>query len=151
MRIEPNQTTVLQVLTTADIAAYTRQRRRECKATNGQYSLKLIHKLFCANNNGIMDHTFGERYVTRLPSPTTYHDSLPLTRSPLLTMLLMVDRLDDLRTWLVEERFPQGWQPRVLAKNGLTSLALNTRSLELFLMQEPLPFLDLLHHREHHD
>ena len=66
-------------------------------------------------------------------------------------LLRWSDRVDDLRTWLIEERFPQGWQPRVLAKNGLTIFALNKRSLELFLMQDPLPLLELLHHREHHD
>jgi len=60
-------------------------------------------------------------------------------------------RLDDLRTWLIEERFPQGWQPRVLGKNGLTLLALNSRSLEMYLKQDPLPLLELLHHREHRD
>ena len=63
----------------------------------------------------------------------------------------MTDRLDDLRTWLIEERFPQGWQPRVLGKNGLTLSALNSRSLKMFLMQDPLPLLDPLYHREHHD
>jgi hypothetical protein len=59
--------------------------------------------------------------------------------------------VDDLRTWLLEERFPQGWQPRVLAKNGLTLLTLNKRSLEMFLMQDPLPFMDLLHYHARRD
>jgi len=59
--------------------------------------------------------------------------------------------VDDLRTWLIEERFPQGWQPRVLAKNGLALLALNSWSTKLYLMQDPLPLLDLLPHREHRD
>lgn len=40
-------------------------------------------------------------------------------------------RVDDLKTWLIEERFPQGWQPRVTKRYGYSMLALNLRSLQV--------------------
>jgi len=42
-------------------------------------------------------------------------------------------RVDDLKTWLIEERFPQGWQPRVTKRYGYTMLSLNLRSLQVCL------------------
>jgi Peroxidase, family 2 len=92
--------TLLQILTPADIAAFSRQRRVDCKAHNPQYTLKLLHKFFSANNNAILYDTFA-------------------------------GRVDDLRTFLIEERFPQGWQPRVTKRYGYTLMALNYRTLQV--------------------
>lgn len=46
-------------------------------------------------------------------------------------------RVEDLRTFLVEERFPDGWQPRVTKRYGYTMLALNFRSLQVSLVSLP--------------
>jgi hypothetical protein len=94
------QTNAAQILTPADIAAFSRQRRADCKAHNPQFTLKLLHKLFSANNNSILYDVFG-------------------------------GRVDDLRTFLIEERFPQGWQPRYTKRYGYTMMALNFRSLQV--------------------
>jgi len=40
-------------------------------------------------------------------------------------------RVDDLKTWLIEERFPQGWQPRVTKRYGYSLLSMNLRSLQV--------------------
>jgi len=100
----------VRILTPADIAAFSRQRRIDCKAHNPQYTLKLLHKFFSANNNAILYDTFA-------------------------------GRVDDLRTFLIEERFPQGWQPRVTKRYGYTLLALNYRTLQIALWSEPPPFV----------
>lgn len=90
----------MQILTPADIAAFSRKRRADCKAHNPQYSLKFIHKFFSANNNAIMYDIFA-------------------------------GRVDDLKTWLIEERFPQGWQPRITKRYGYTMMALNLRTIQV--------------------
>jgi len=100
----------VRILTPADIAAFSRQRRVDCKAHNPQYTLKFIHKFFSANNSGIMYDVFG-------------------------------GRVDDLRTFLVEERIPQGWQPRYTKRYGYTMMALNYRTLQIALWSEPPPFV----------
>ncbi|KAG8809974.1 hypothetical protein FRC17_003149 [Serendipita sp. 399] len=100
----------VRILTPADIAAFTRQRRIECKANNPQYTQKFMHKFFSANNSSIMYDTFG-------------------------------GRVEDLKTWLLEERFPAGWQPRVTKRYGYTMLALNMRTLQIGLWTQPPPFV----------
>lgn len=50
-------------------------------------------------------------------------------------------RVDDLRTWLTEERFPQGWQPRYTKRYGYTMMALNLRSIQIALWAQPPPFV----------
>ncbi|PVG03977.1 Cloroperoxidase [Serendipita vermifera] len=100
----------VRILTPADIAAFTRQRRADCKAHNPQYTLKFLHKFFSANNSAIMYDTFA-------------------------------GRVDDLKVWLTEERFPQGWQPRYNKRYGYTLLALNWRTLQIALWAEPPPFV----------
>jgi len=50
-------------------------------------------------------------------------------------------RVEDLRPWLLEERFPANWQPRVRKRYGYTMLALNFRTLQIALWAEPPPFV----------
>jgi hypothetical protein len=84
---------------------------------------------------------------------TRYHVSFPLLPFyfHLIALTKWTGRLDDLHTWLVEERFPQGWQPRMLGKNGLTLLDFNSRGIKIYLMQDPLPFLEPLHPHKNRD
>lgn len=39
----------------------------------------------------------------------------------------------DLRSWLVQERLPDGWQPKIGARMGLTILQFNATVLQLEL------------------
>jgi hypothetical protein len=40
-------------------------------------------------------------------------------------------RQEDLGTVLTEERFPEGWEPRILARNGLTMAMFNRAALKV--------------------
>lgn len=55
-------------------------------------------------------------------------------------LTLFGGRIDDLRTFLLEERLPQGWEPRIRTPYGLTIGAFNKTVLQVELnVKEPKP------------
>ncbi|KAI9438157.1 Cloroperoxidase [Lactarius indigo] len=83
-----------RTFTATDLSRRLGERRREAKATNGQYSQSTGHKLFGSTNGSTLLTVFG-------------------------------GRLDDIYTFLTEERFPEGWESRIRDQMGLTILAFN--------------------------
>ena len=53
-------------------------------------------------------------------------------------MTTFAGRVDDLAPWLLEERIPEGWEPRVRDRMGLTLAKLNltTTQIELGVEEE---------------
>jgi hypothetical protein len=53
-------------------------------------------------------------------------------------------RIDDLRTFLLEERLPEGWEPKIRSPYGLTIGAFNKTVLRVELgVKEPKPSKDV--------
>ncbi|KAK0469344.1 Chloroperoxidase, partial [Desarmillaria tabescens] len=53
----------------------------------------------------------------------------PSTSSTMLT--IMGGRVKDLESFLVEERIPDGWEPKILSRNGLTILGFNRTAMKV--------------------
>ena len=109
-----------RTLTVADLSRRLGERRREAKANNGQYSQDTGHKMFGSTKYAILSHA-----------------SLPwLTVSSLSGSTLLAafgGRLDDIYTFLTEERFPEGWESRIRDQMGMTILAFNRTVLQVEL------------------
>ncbi|KAF8257303.1 hypothetical protein EI94DRAFT_1759418 [Lactarius quietus] len=102
-----------RTLTVADLTRRLGQRRREAKATNRQYSQDTGHKMFGST-----------KYVVIISSHASLSCSQSLfSGSTLLTVF--GGRLDDIYTFLTEERFPEGWESRIRDQMGLTLLTFN--------------------------
>ena len=101
-----------RTFTVADLSRRLGERRREAQANNGQYSQETGHKIFGSAKYAAPSHA---------SSPWLTVSSL--SASGLLT--IFGGRLDDIYTFLTEERFPQGWESRIRDQMGLTFLALN--------------------------
>jgi hypothetical protein len=55
-------------------------------------------------------------------------------------LTLFGGRIDDIRTFLLEERLPKGWEPRIRTPYGLTIAAFNKIVLQVELgVKEPKP------------
>jgi hypothetical protein len=100
-------------LTKADLSRALARRRRDARATNPSYSESLFH-------NG-----FGSaKYVAIFPVSLRFEQEL--TRSSSSTMLTIFGgSIADLTPMLTEERFVDGWQPRLTSRFGLTMAAFN--------------------------
>lgn len=48
-------------------------------------------------------------------------------------LTIMGGRVKDLRPWLLEERIPDGWQPRICTRMGLTAAEFNATVLRVEL------------------
>ncbi len=46
-------------------------------------------------------------------------------------LTIMGGRVQDLESFLIEERIPDGWEPRILSRKGLTFLAFNRTVLKV--------------------
>ncbi|EJD51849.1 heme-thiolate peroxidase [Auricularia subglabra TFB-10046 SS5] len=88
------------ILTAADLARFSAERREHSRDTNGQFTMSFQHKMFSSSNTSTLLTVYG-------------------------------GRVDDLTVILKEERIPDGWEPRVRARNGLTIAALNAVVLPL--------------------
>ena len=63
-----------------------------------------------------------------------------LGRSSSTMLTLFGGRIEDLRTFLVEERLPEGWEPKIRTPYGLTIGAFNKTVLQVELgIKEPKP------------
>ncbi|THV02274.1 Cloroperoxidase [Dendrothele bispora CBS 962.96] len=82
------------LLTLDDLARYSAKRRVESKASNPEFSLAFIHKMFGSSNSSTLLTIFGGH----VPS---------------------------IRTMLVEERIPDGWESCIKDRKGLTFAKFN--------------------------
>ncbi|KAK7447727.1 hypothetical protein VKT23_013983 [Stygiomarasmius scandens] len=82
------------LLTIDDLSRYSAKRRMEAKASNPEFSLAFIHKMFGSSNSSTLLTIFGGH----VPS---------------------------LRTFLTEERIPEGWESCIKARKGLTFARFN--------------------------
>ena len=98
-------------LTISDLARLTSKRRAEAKKQNGQFSLSTSHKMFGSS-----------KYAIILSTIAVYLD-ISSSSGTLLT--IFGGRVDDLRTVLLEERLPDGWESRVREPMGLTIALFN--------------------------
>jgi hypothetical protein len=63
-----------------------------------------------------------------------------VTRSSSTMLTILGGRVKDLRPFLLEERIPDGWQPRVLHPMGLTMTEFNQTAMKVELgIKEELP------------
>ncbi|KAF5325386.1 hypothetical protein D9619_009881 [Psilocybe cf. subviscida] len=88
------------ILTPEDLSVYSAKRRVDAKATNPDFSITTLLKLFGSGNSSTVLTIFG-------------------------------GRVDDLKAFLVDERLPDGWQPRVLTRMGLTLATFNSMALKV--------------------
>jgi hypothetical protein len=107
-----------RTITTSDLSRRLGERRREAKANNGQYSQDTGHKLFGSTKyvQFFCHHSFS-RLIALIPLSL-------FSGSTLLTVF--GGRLDEIYTFLTEERFPKGWESNIRSQMGLTLLAFNT-------------------------
>jgi len=95
------------VLTIADLRRVSEVRRDHSRATNGQFTLDTLHKVFGSSNSSTLLTIFG-------------------------------GDVDSLRTILKEERLPDGWEPSVRKRFGITMASFNSTVLSLELgIREP--------------
>lgn len=98
-------------MTKSDMSRIQGKRRAEAKATNKAYTLSLFHKLFGSS-----------KYVI----PWRRRSLINVNLASSSTMLTIFGgRVDDLRSVLLDERLPQGWESRVRKPNGLTFFTFN--------------------------
>ncbi|THU95604.1 Cloroperoxidase [Dendrothele bispora CBS 962.96] len=77
-----------------DLAQFSAKRRSEGKASNPEFSLGFLHRIFGSSNSSTLLVTFG-------------------------------GHIPALRTFLTEERIPDGWESSVRSRKGLTFAAFN--------------------------
>lgn len=114
-------------LVPADLARLSSKRRTESKKANGQYSLSAFCRFFGSS-----------KYVFPLQAGGADLHNTRLSSSTMLTIL--GGKIKDLRPFLLEERIPDGWQPRVLHPMGLTMAEFNKTVMQVELgIKEELP------------
>lgn len=120
-----------RTITANDLSRRLGQRRREAKANNSQYSQSTSHKLFGSTKYVAASFT--------IPSHAASSSLLTLSSFSGSTLLTVFGgRLDDLYTFLTEERFPAGWESRIRDQMGLTLLTFNRTifRVELSIVEE---------------
>lgn len=103
------------LITKKDMSRIQGKRRAEAKVTNKDYTLSLFHKIFGSS-----------KYVIHHPIylGLTWRPWLVLVSSSTL-LTIFGGRIEDIRTVLLEERLPEGWESRVRKPYGLTLLHFN--------------------------
>jgi len=109
-----------RTLTAADISRRLGERRREAQNDNRQYSQDFGHKMFGASKCVCSFVHPSPHYRFLL---TQFFFSFPFSASTLLT--IFGGRLNDMYTFLTEERIPDGWESRVRDQMGLTLSTFN--------------------------
>ena len=111
-----------RTLTPADLSRQLSERRRQSKASNGQFSQDTGHKMF------------GSSKCVRLFALFLLIASLTVSSNSSTTLVTIFGGcLRDIHTFLTEERLPEGWESRVRGQMGLTMLALNRTSIAVEL------------------
>ena len=118
-------------MTKKDLSRLLGERRVEAKAANPEYSQALVHKLFgsskCVSPPSILRlGVLCSTYASTLSFLLHVYSS-----STLLT--IFGGRIDDLRPFLTEERIPDGWEPRIRHRMGLTIAEFNMTVLPVEL------------------
>ena len=100
-----------RTLTPADLSRRLGERRREAQNDNRQYSQDFGHKMFGSSKCVFFtSHSIGTQLLFFVP--------LSISASTLVT--IFGGRLNDIYTFLTEERLPDGWESRVRDQMGLT-------------------------------
>ncbi|KAG2140651.1 Chloroperoxidase [Suillus clintonianus] len=103
------------IITTKDISRLLGKRRAVSRAVNKDFSLKLFHKIFGS----------AKYDVTLFISKHTSKRSV--SASTLVT--IFGGRVDDLRSFLLDERIPEGWESRIRQPYGTTIINFNKTTL----------------------
>ncbi|QRV89182.1 peroxidase family 2 domain protein [Ceratobasidium sp. AG-Ba] len=90
-----------------DFAKYLAYRRAHSKVFNNQYLMNLNARLFSCINS-----------VIAFDDPES---------------IVFAGNAADLKTWLVEERIPHNWEPKIRSRYGFTIARLNHRSSKTFM------------------
>ena len=111
-------------LTLLDFSRLLGKRRVEAKRHNPTFSLDVVHKIFAS-----------AKCVSPVPrcGYTCSFGANAITDSGSLLKTVFGGRVDDLRSVLGEERFPDGWEPRVRRRMGLTTIEFNFTLLPMEL------------------
>ena len=96
-------------ITIADMSVALSKARRKARQNNPQYSLDHGHKNFGSS-----------KYVQPAPNSCIGTQANSNTRSASTMLTIFGGRVRDLATILIEERLPDGWEPRVRDRFGLT-------------------------------
>jgi len=100
------------LLTPKDISQALSQRRADSHDTNPEFSTSLVHRMFGS-----------AKFVSLM---TLFHPINDVTVFSASTLLkIFGGRMDDIRTVLLDERLPDGWESRVRSRFGLTFGAFN--------------------------
>ncbi|KAI0664086.1 Cloroperoxidase [Cubamyces menziesii] len=107
-------------LTKADLSRLLGKRRVEAKQRNPKYSMSFIHKMFGSS-----------KCVLHINLPCVWGcvENIELTSASLFSASTLLTiyggRVKDLRPILGEERIPEGWEPRIRHRMGLTLFEFN--------------------------
>ena len=107
------------ILTPADLSRISSIRRAEARAKkNPEFTLNRFHRLFGSS-----------KYVPLLQFWFSLLEQILISSSTLLT--IFGGRQKDLGPLLMEERIPEGWEPRIMAHYGLTMVTFNRTVLKV--------------------
>ena len=101
-------------LTPGDMSRFLGKRRVECRNANPQFNLSLTQKFV-----GSIKYV-----LTSFAASVSALTTDPLHSSSFL-LKVFGGIVADLRTFLLEERLPDGWEPRVRHRAGLTMIEIN--------------------------
>ncbi|KAF9225398.1 Cloroperoxidase [Gyrodon lividus] len=90
------------ILTVNDLSNISGKRRAEARATNKEFTLGFLHKIFGSTNTATLLVAFG-------------------------------GRIEDLKTFLLEERLPEGWESHIRLPHGLTIASFNRTIMQVEL------------------
>lgn len=114
LEFETEKVDLDKTLTSADLSRRLDWCRREAKMTNPQFSTSTSHKMFGSS-----------KCVAFLSCCSMANARLVLPSSSTL-LTIFGGQTRDLHTILGQERLPDGWEPRVRTRMGLTILGFNS-------------------------
>lgn len=107
------------MLTKADLARALSKRRADARKTNPRYTESFFHNMF---GSAKYVHSHVRVYITHGSTAEIITD-FESSSSTMLT--IFGGRVEDLTPMLVEERFSDRWEPRILDRYGLTMAKFN--------------------------
>jgi len=114
-----DQQTGEPILTSKDISKFSSIRRIQSQALNKNFKLDFIHKIFGSTKYV----TFSQSYI--------YVQYKYYINSASTLLVVFGGRVNDLKIWLLEERFPDGWESRLRHRVGLTFVEFNGTVLDV--------------------
>jgi hypothetical protein len=115
------------ILTVEDLSKISGKRRAEARATNKEFTLDFLHKMF------------GSTKYVHFPPSCLWCNSICVSSSSASTLWVAFGgRVEDIKVFLLEERLPEGWESHIRLPHGLTIASFNRTIVKLELgIKEP--------------